>query len=145
MPGFEHMSLLAFGTVIDDDEDPTGERVRLSAGPGAAVVFHAVFESHPGVLSSLAGGPVYEAAIMAVPAHLRHLEIHRGHLTVLNQYDGPAMTAEMAAQFTLTGTGDVIRQRLAAMEDAGATEIAFQPAGTDLRRELRAFIGAAHG
>jgi hypothetical protein len=34
---------------------------------------------------------------------------------------------------------------LAAAAAAGATEVAFQPAGDDLRRELRAFIDAAHG
>jgi 5,10-methylenetetrahydromethanopterin reductase len=36
-------------------------------------------------------------------------------------------------------------QRLAQLEEAGATEIAFQPAGPDPVRELEAFASAARG
>jgi 5,10-methylenetetrahydromethanopterin reductase len=31
------------------------------------------------------------------------------------------------------------------MEEAGATEVAYQPAGPDIARELEAFINAARG
>jgi 5,10-methylenetetrahydromethanopterin reductase len=37
------------------------------------------------------------------------------------------------------------RERLALLEAQGATEIAYQPAGPDIARELEAFASAAHG
>ena len=37
------------------------------------------------------------------------------------------------------------RERLAAMTEAGATEVAYQPAGPDIPRELEAFADACNG
>jgi len=76
---------------------------------------------------------------------VRHLETHRGHLTALNRHDRTVMTGSIAAEVSRSGTASHWRDRLAAAAAAGATEVAFQPAGDDLRRELRAFIDAAHG
>jgi 5,10-methylenetetrahydromethanopterin reductase len=43
----------------------------------------------------------------------------------------------------LAGTPQRIRDRLDELESAGVTEVAFQPGGHDLNRELRAFDSAA--
>ena len=53
------------------------------------------------------------------------------------------MTGPIAVDVSRSGTASHWRDRLAAAAEAGATEVAFQPAGEDLRRELRAFIEAA--
>src|ERR1700674_961486 len=37
-------ALLAFGTVLDEGEDPTSERALAAAGPALAVAFHAIYE-----------------------------------------------------------------------------------------------------
>ena len=45
----------------------------------------------------------------------------------------------MIAAFTTTGTASEIRDRVAASRDAGVTEVAYQPAGPDIPRELVEF------
>ncbi|MGA8327687.1 MAG: hypothetical protein WB777_00110, partial [Mycobacterium sp.] len=37
-------ALLTFGTVLDDGEELTSERVADAAGPGVVVMYHAVYE-----------------------------------------------------------------------------------------------------
>jgi 5,10-methylenetetrahydromethanopterin reductase len=48
----------------------------------------------------------------------------------------------MIPAFTLTGPPDDVRERVQAFGGIGVTEIAFQPCGPDLGRELRAFAAA---
>lgn len=43
----------------------------------------------------------------------------------------------------LAATADAWREKLAALEEAGATEVAFQPAGDDIAGELEAFAEVA--
>jgi 5,10-methylenetetrahydromethanopterin reductase len=56
-----------------------------------------------------------------------------------------AGAAALAPVFTLTGTAAVVRRRLdeLAADPSGVTELAYQPAGPDIPRELRAFAAAA--
>ncbi|MGZ4806234.1 MAG: LLM class flavin-dependent oxidoreductase, partial [Ilumatobacteraceae bacterium] len=76
---------------------------------------------------------------------VRHLELHRGHLTELNRHDEKVMTGPIAVTLSRSGSAAHWRDRLAAAAAAGATEVAFQPAGDDLHRELAMFIDAANG
>ena len=46
---------------------------------------------------------------------------------------------------TVSGSSDEVRERLAALAEQGATEIVYQPAGPDVRRELERFMEAASG
>jgi 5,10-methylenetetrahydromethanopterin reductase len=55
------------------------------------------------------------------------------------------MTGPIAVEVSRSGTAAQWRDRMAAAAEAGTTEVAFQPAGDDLRRELRAFIEATNG
>ena len=143
--GFDWSVQLMFGTVIGDGEDLDSERVLRSAGPGASVVFHALYDRNKEALERLPGAAVWRDSIEAIDPAVRHLEIHRGHLTELNTHDRLALTGPTAAAISRSGTADQIRLRIAESAAAGATEIAFQPAGADLRAELRAFIEAAQG
>jgi 5,10-methylenetetrahydromethanopterin reductase len=143
--GFGWSVWLTFGTVLDDAEDRDSERVLRSAGPGAAVVYHSTYQRRRASFDSLPGSAAWRDSIEAVDPSLRHLDTHRGHLTELNRHDRAVMTGSIAAEVSRSGTASHWRDRLAAGAEAGATEVAFQPAGDDLRHELRAFIEAARG
>ena len=141
-PGFEWSALLAFGTVIDADEDVESSRVLEAAGPGGAVVYHAMYEQSNAFLAQLPGAQAWIDAVESVPADVRHLHIHRGHLTVLNPVDRLVMTGGLAAGLTSSGDAAAIRDRVAAAGAAGTTEFVYQPAGPDPRREIEAFMAA---
>jgi len=138
--------LLAFGTVLDDGEDAASPRAVAAAGPALAAAYHAIYESKgaPGV-DKLPGGREWRAAVEAVEEPRRHLAVHDGHLTVLGPPDQELLTraAPLLASWTMTGTGADIGARLRALPAAGITEVAYQPMGPDIPRELAAFVRAA--
>ncbi len=142
-PGFDWSALLWFGTVLDEGEDAASSRVLEAAGPGAAVAYHALYEQHDERLQGLPGSDAWVAAIEALPEQRRHLDVHRGHLTTLNDTDRLMMNAGLAVGLTRSGDAAQIRALVDATAAGGTTEIAFQPAGPDPRRELEAFIAAA--
>ena len=141
-PGFEWSALLSFGTVLDGDEPVGSTRVLEAAGPGAAVAYHALYEQHSPVLAGLPGAAEWIAAIEAVPEPTRHLHIHRGHLTELNDVDRLMMTGELAAGITRSANAADTRRRVELAAEAGTTEWVYQPAGPDPAHELSAFIAA---
>jgi 5,10-methylenetetrahydromethanopterin reductase len=61
----------------------------------------------------------------------------------LNDLDRPVVTGDMVRAFTFTGEADALRARLAELADRGVTEIAYQPKGPDIARELTAFAAMA--
>lgn len=144
-PGFAWQAHLLFGTVLDDGEDDlASERIMAAAGHGAAVYYHFWYETGR-AMDDLPGGKEWVAAYADLPANERHLAIHDRHLIAVNDRDRAFVTPEI-----LRATGAVfrpaeIRERLAAMADAGMTEVAYQPAGPDIPRELEAFVAAARG
>ena len=135
--GFDWMVQLAFGTVLDDGEEPGSERAIEAAGPAVAVLLHGSYEQ---------GAPLdanWASAIEALDARTRHLAVHDRHLISVTERDRPYITGELISAFTYTGSPAQIGEKLAAASASGVTEIAFQPAGPDIPRELRAFAGAA--
>lgn len=138
--------LLAFGTVLGDGEDPASPRAVAAAGPALAAAYHAIYESKgaDGV-DKLPGGREWREAVEAVEAPRRHLAVHQGHLVTLGKHDEAllAKAAPLLASWTMTGTGADISARLRALASAGVTEIAYQPMGPDIPRELAAFAQAA--
>lgn len=140
--GFDWSVLLWFGTVLGDEETTSDDRVREAAGGGAAVAYHSMYERGNPRLAALPGSGAWRGAIDALDPATRHLALHRGHLTSLNDIDRLAVTAEVAASLTRTGSPERIRQLVADAGAAGATEVAYQPAGPDPERELRAFAAA---
>src|SRR5262249_37072651 len=70
-------ALRAFGTVLDDGEEPSSPRVVDAAGHGLAVGYHAVYErAGAAAVDQLPGGQLWREAIEAVPEDRRHLAIH---------------------------------------------------------------------
>jgi 5,10-methylenetetrahydromethanopterin reductase len=139
-------ALLQFGTVLDPGEQPDTARVVDAAGPGIAVALHGMYErGGAAAVDALPGGPVWRESLEALPADRRHLATHEGHLVELTDRDRAALaagTASLIPAFTLTGPADDVRGRVEAFAAMGVTEVAWQPCGPDLGRELHAFAGA---
>lgn len=133
---------LAFGTVLDEGEDPGSTRVLGDAGHGAAVALHAMWERRAD-FSRFPGGPKWLAEIEALPAAQRHLAVHDRHLIALTERDAKVVNGPMLRQSGLARTRDEWREHLKRLESAGITEIAYQPAGEDIPGELRRFAEAA--
>lgn len=68
---------------------------------------------------------------------------HDLHLVGLNERDRPFVAPELLAASGLALTRDAWKERIAQLEASGVTEIAYQPAGPDIPRELEAFASAA--
>ncbi|MEW6471100.1 MAG: LLM class flavin-dependent oxidoreductase [Actinomycetota bacterium] len=142
-PGFDWSVMLQVGTVLEDGEDPGSERVLAAAGHGAAVMLHFAVEFDQ--LDLLPNGKEWAAVYQQIPAEVRHLALHEGHLCGLNERDRPFVTGELLAAFGLALTPDAWREKLTALAESGVTEIAYQPAGPDIPRELEAFAEMMRG
>jgi 5,10-methylenetetrahydromethanopterin reductase len=92
------------------------------------------------------GGPDWLAVIDRRPEDQRHLGVHVEHCVGLNEADlagWDAGGAAMVEQVTVTGTADTVRHRLQELGEQGVTELVYQPAGDDIRRELERFMATA--
>lgn len=143
VPGFDWSIVLMFGTVLDAGEDPRGERAMAAAGHAAGVVLHWAVEHDQ--LTMVPNGAEWAAAYDDVPERSRHLARHAGHLVEVNTHDRPFVTGELLTAIGAATSPEGLRERLAAAEEGGATEVAYQPAGPDIARELEAFAKAARG
>ncbi len=140
--GVPSVTMLAFGTVIRPGESVDSSRVVETAGPGAAVAYHALLEQDSGRLDALPNGARFVELVNATHGATRHLVLHEGHLTVLNDIDRQVVTAPAVSSFTpLTGTAEELRERVAALAAGGMTELAFQPMG-DIEDELHVMADA---
>ena len=131
---------MILGTVLGEGEDPGSARALAAAGHGAAVAFHFAMENRR--LDSIANGEAWAAAYASVPERVRHLALHDQHLIAINERDSPFITGALMAKAGLAMNRAGWRERVAMLEKNGATEVAFQPAGPDIARELEAFASA---
>jgi 5,10-methylenetetrahydromethanopterin reductase len=143
---FTRAVVATVGTVVDEGEEPAGERVRLAVGAPWAATYHFVYTAHGAdAVREMPGGSAWLDVIETVPQRLRHLHIHQGHMVEMNDADLAAWRAGgyvSVPSTTLTGSADTVGQAVAAMAQAGATEIMIEPSGPDIARELDAFISA---
>jgi 5,10-methylenetetrahydromethanopterin reductase len=142
--GFDWEAQLFFGTVLDDGEDETSPRVMEAAGHYSAVLYHFISENRL-PMELVPRGEEWKASYDDVPAAERHLAIHDRHLIALNERDRAFITPEL-----LRATGAVyspaeLRERVDGLAGAGTTEVAYQPAGPEIPRELEAFAKAFRG
>jgi len=138
-------ALLLFGTVLDDGEAPTSPRAMEAGGPGLVVALHGTYEwGGLAAVDGFPGGPAWRAAVEKVPEAERHLAVHEGHLVALNERDRLAIgdLAPLMTSFGVSGEAAAVREKIAAFAAGGVTEVAYQPSGPDIPRELRAFIDA---
>ncbi|HEX7035480.1 MAG TPA: LLM class flavin-dependent oxidoreductase [Pseudomonadales bacterium] len=137
MPGFDRSVLLSMGTVLDPGESPGSERAIAAAGHAAAVGLHWAIEFD--ALDALPGGREWAAAYEQVPERERHLALHDQHLIAVNDRDRPFVTGELLAARKLAQSAEAWREQFRQLEQAGVTEIAYQPAGPDIPGELERF------
>jgi 5,10-methylenetetrahydromethanopterin reductase len=138
-------ALLSFGTVLDEGEQLSSARVVDAAGPSAVVMYHVAYErGGAAAVDALPGGCEWRAAIEAYPETERHLAIHEGHLVKANPRDEPhvADLIPLASAAALVGTAQQVSERVAGLGALGVTELVYQPAGSDIERELHAFASA---
>lgn len=146
---FPRAVVATMGTVIDDDEDPAGERVRAAVGPSWAAAYHYTYTVRGAeTVREMPGGPAWLDVIENAPHSLRHLQIHQGHMMEMNDADLAAWRAgghASVGSVTLSGNAARVRSTVTALARAGATEIMYEPSGPDIDRELETFLAAVRG
>ncbi len=146
LPDFGWCAQLVVGTVLDPGEALTSRRVQDSAGPWYAIMAHGAWESNPQAVDGFPGGAEWRAKLESSrPERERHIEVHEGHATTVTDLDRILIDA---AGEGIVGMGWVaepegIKEKIAAAEAAGTTEIIYAPSGPDIERELRTFAKAA--
>jgi 5,10-methylenetetrahydromethanopterin reductase len=142
---FDRVAFLTGGSVLDEGEALSSDRLRSAAGPMLMQTFHIAYElGGEHAVEAPPGGPEWLAVIHDTPEHERHLALHAGHMMHLNDADTAAWNAGAHAllpQATLTGTAGDVRRKIDDLAANGVTEIVYQPTG-DIRRELESFADA---
>jgi 5,10-methylenetetrahydromethanopterin reductase len=122
------------GAILEDGEPVDGPRGMALAAPRAAMLLHRAADTalagHP---TPLAMPPEFAASVEAYVAHARsfppadayYLSNHRGHLMFVRPDERPFITAEMIRQTSFIGTAADLTQRIAALADAGFTQVVF--------------------
>src|SRR3954463_6847645 len=126
---------LTGGVVLAEDEPADSPRAIAQAGPRAAMLLHRAADAElmglppmatipPQVTETLAG--YVKLARNFTPQGAHYLENHRGHLMFVKPEERPFVTAELIRRTTFTATEKELKERIAALADAGYTEIALQ-------------------
>jgi 5,10-methylenetetrahydromethanopterin reductase len=139
-PDMACAQVLYYGTVLDPGESLASERVRSAAGPYAAFQLHI---GDDGIARDAPELAAFSRAVAPIDPRRRHLEIHRGHLIELTDWERPVISAELIARTTGTGTPEEVRGRLAEIAASGAQGVLYGPMGPDIPRELATFAAAA--
>jgi 5,10-methylenetetrahydromethanopterin reductase len=141
---WDPVALLINGTILDDDESAVSPRVLDALGPQYATMLHARWEWGPDSLESIPGGSAWRAAVEAIPEPERHLAVHEGHLVAVNPRDRPVVDAagELLLQSAWTGSAENAQAQARRAAEKGITELVYNPAGDDIRNELRRFASA---
>lgn len=143
VPGFAWEASLMTGTVLRDGEGYDSARVMRAAGHAVTVSYHFFAENGlPGDL--LPGFDEWRHAYDDVADDERHLALHDLHMVDVNERDRPYVTPEHIERLGVAWTPEALRDRLAALEAGGVTDVAYQPAG-DIPAELEAFAAAVRG
>jgi 5,10-methylenetetrahydromethanopterin reductase len=140
--GFAWCALARSGTVLDPGETLVCARVADALAPAIALVYHATYETAGAAVDSLPGGRAWREAIERYPAERRHLVLHEGHCVAVPPRERMLIDPSVGAM-TFTGTERELRARWAELANAGATELAYAPAGPDIARELRSMARVA--
>lgn len=137
-----------WGTVLDEGEEVTSDRVVDAAGPFLAVRYHSTY-THGGAdaVDALPGGREWREAVEAArPPEERYLAVHEGHLSSLNDRDRTAAVAAappLLRAVTFSGSPAEVKANIDRVAEVGATELIYQPAGSDIPGELERWARAA--
>jgi 5,10-methylenetetrahydromethanopterin reductase len=141
----DRRTLLMWGSVLRDGEEPTSARIIDTLGPATAVWYHVAYDrGGPEAVDALPAGRAWRERIERAPVGRRHLAVHAAHQLELNDADRVLYpeAASAIANATLVGDPARIRDQVVAWQASGITEVAFQPAGPDIPGELERFAAA---
>src|SRR6516225_3215747 len=127
--------VLTGGAILEEGEPADSPRAIAQAGPRAAMLLHRAADAAlaglpmmapmpPSVVETVAG--YVELARKFTPQGAHYLENHRGHLMFVKPEERPFVTAELIRRTTYTATERELRERFAALAEAGYSEIAVQ-------------------
>ena len=139
---------LTSGCILRPGEDIMSPRVIQQVGPFAILMLHTNWSSE-----NMSVGPFsppqfakkakkyFDQHIMKMktPMKKRYQEMHKGHLTFLQEGEEKYLSPELIKASTLTGEAGEVRDRIRQLEDAGVTNIALNVCGTDGRQLIREF------
>ena len=144
--GFAWSSVLIMGTVLPDDGKIDNAKLMDAAGPGAAVAYHTAYDLnwHKGQgFAQIPNAEIWAAELEKTPVEKRHLVAWAQHLVGLTAEDKIALSPELVKMITFTGTSAELSGRLGDLQSKGATEVIYQPTGSDIPGELKRFAAMA--
>jgi len=133
-PGLQSV-ILTGGAVLEEGEPADSPRAIAQAGPRAAMLLHRAADAALMGMPTLHAIPPALAETMAAyieiarsftPQGAQYLENHRGHLMFVKPEERRFVTADLIRATTITATEPVIKERIAALAEAGYQEIAVQ-------------------
>ena len=150
------MSAVAFalGCILQEGEPYDSPRAMAQAGPRAAVLLHRAADAALAGLPNTSNIPQAVAETVAAyvelaqtfePADAKYLTNHRGHLMFVKPEEQKYVTGDLIRATTFTAPEAVIKDRIAALRDAGYTQFTVQlvpgqeHAIEDWARIMRAF------
>ena len=125
----------ALGCVLEEGEAFDSPRAMAQAGPRAAVLLHRAADEAMLGLPNTSKIPASVADAVAryvelaknfAPADARYLTNHRGHLMFVKPEEREFVTTDLIRETTFTATEAVIKDRVAALWDAGYTQFTVQ-------------------
>jgi 5,10-methylenetetrahydromethanopterin reductase len=127
--------VLGGGVILEPGEPADSPRAIAQAGPRAAMLLHRAADAAlmglptiatiPDALAETVAGYV-ELAREFRPQGAPYLQNHRGHLMFVKPEERPFVTADLIRLTTFTATEPELKERIAALADAGYDEIAIQ-------------------
>jgi 5,10-methylenetetrahydromethanopterin reductase len=127
--------VFALGCVLEAGEPLDSPRAMAQAGPRAAVLLHRAADEALAGLHNTSAVPPAVADVVAryvelaqtfEPPDARWLANHRGHLMFVRPEERPFVTAELIGATTFTATEPELKERIAALRDAGYTQFTVQ-------------------
>lgn len=139
---------LTSGCILRPGEDIMSPRVINQIGPFAILLLHTAWSPEnmgPGPFAPTRFRKQAEEYFknhimeMKTPLEKRFQEMHKGHLTFLQEGEEKYLNPDLIKAATLTGEPGEVRDRIRQLEDAGVTNIALNVCGTDGRELIREF------
>jgi 5,10-methylenetetrahydromethanopterin reductase len=127
--------VLTGGAILEEGEPADSPRAIAQAGPRAAMLLHRAADAELAGLPMMATMPPSVAEVVAgyvelarkfTPQGAHYLENHRGHLMFVKPEERQFVTAELIRRTTYTATERELKERFAALAEAGYSEIAVQ-------------------
>jgi 5,10-methylenetetrahydromethanopterin reductase len=146
LDGFDWSAQLVVGTVLEQGESLTSDRVKESAGPWYAILAHGAWESAPDAVDTFPGGEQWRQQLEKERVEReRHLMVHEGHAALVTELDRILVDAagEGVVGFSWVAEHEAIAAKVVEAKNQGSTEIIYAPSGPDIPRELEAFAAAA--